>query len=129
MNTFTKTYLIEFPLKQVYACWLSTDAVILPAAKLEIDPEVGGVYRIFIPGGSIMDGMFIRVSENKALTYTWQWHGSDEETEVDVQFTEHAVGTEVQITHGEFLSEQSMCEHAQGWDNYIQGFSDYLESV
>ena len=129
MNTFSKTYLIEHSLEKVYTYWISNSTLITPVIKIEIDPWVGGVYRLELMDGSVMSGKFSQVSNNKALSYSWQWQGSDEITRVDVQFHVHVAGTEVQIKHGEFLSEQSLLQHAQGWDNYISGFKNYLMST
>ena len=129
MHTFTKTYLIQQPLEKVYAYWISNSTLIPPVIKIEIEPWVGGIYRLNLIGNQIMEGKFSQVSNNKALTYSWQWRGDEEITQVDVQFHVHATGTEVQIKHGEFSSAQSLHQHAQGWDNYIKGFRSFLKSM
>ena len=128
MNAFSKTYLIEQPLEKVYTYWISNSTLIPPVIKIEIEPWVGGFYRLILVGDAVMEGTFSQVSNNKALSYSWQWQGDDEITQVDVLFHVHEAGTEVQIKHGEFSSEQSLHQHAQGWDNYIKGFRYFLQS-
>ena len=129
MNTFAKTYLIEHSLEKVYTYWISNSTLITPVIKIEIDPWVGGIYRLELSDGSVMNGKFSQVSNNKALSYSWQWQGSDEITRVDVQFHVHVAGTEVQIKHEGFLSEESLHRHVHGWDRYISGFRNYLAST
>lgn len=129
MKTFSKTYLIEHPLEKVYTYRISNSTLIAPVIKIEIDPWVGGIYRLELLDGSVMNGEFSQVSNNKALSYSWQWLGNDEVTRVDVQFHVHVAGTEVQIKQEGFLSEESLHQHAQGWDRYIKGFRNYLAST
>ena len=62
------------------------------------------------------------------MTYSWNWVGSDETTEVDVIFQNHPDGTEVQITHSGFESSTSLDNHSAGRDSYIDGFTAHLKS-
>lgn len=126
MLQFTKTYLIQHPLEKVYTYWISNSTLIPPVIKIEIEPWVGGIYRLYLMGNTVMQGKFFQVSNNKALSYSWQWVGDEEITQVDVQFHVHTAGTEVHIKHGDFSSQQALHQHAQGWDNYIKGFRSFL---
>ena len=128
MKTFDKTYPLAFPVEAVYAHWISNDTVIAPAARMEIEPRVGGAYRLIMTGNVVMNGVFSRVLENQALTYSWQWHGSSEATEVNVRFTPSEKGTDVHIVHSGFESDDSYDNHASGWDSYINGFVLHLEN-
>jgi uncharacterized protein YndB with AHSA1/START domain len=128
MNTINKTYVLEFPLELVFSKWIAEDAVISPVERLEIEPHVGGAYRLVMPGGFKMEGAFTEFAENEHMTYSWQWDGGDETTEVDVVFRNHPDGTEVELTHSGFQSSTSYDNHAAGWDAYIDGFSAYLKN-
>ena len=75
-----------------------------------------------------MEGVFSEFAENERVTYSWNWAGSDESTEVDVAFRKHPDGTEVEITHAGFESSTSYDNHASGWDSYIDGFAAHLKS-
>ena len=126
MTTFNKTYIIEFPLDRVFAKWVAEDTVVSPAERMKIEPRVGGAYRLFMPGGGLMEGVFSTFTENEHVTYSWNWVGSDETTEVDVTFHGHPDGTEVRITHSGFQSSSSHDMHATGWDSYVDGFTSHL---
>ena len=128
MTTFQKTYSLPFTTATVYAHWIANETVIAPAAAMQIEPRVGGSYRLIMPGGFSMNGVFSRVESGKALTYSWQWDGDTEETEVAVTFTPTPSGTDVQIRHGEFHSAASYDNHASGWDSYIAGFIEHVNA-
>lgn len=128
MKTFSKSYVIAIPLELVFEKWVNEDTVVAPAERMEIEPRVGGAYRLFMPGGGVMTGEFSEFVENERVRYSWNWVGSDENTEVDVTFDNHPDGTEVQVTHSGFHSETSYNNHAAGWDNYIDGFTAHLKN-
>lgn len=128
MDTFSKTYVVGFPLEVVFATWVAEDTVVAPAEKMEIEPRVGGVYRLLMPGGGAMEGVFSRYAENERVTYSWNWVGSDETTEVDVTFRAHPDGTEVGVTHSGFQSKESLELHASGWDSYLDGFEAHIRA-
>ena len=128
MSNISKSYVIEFPLELVFSKWVAEDTVVSPTERLEIEPRVGGDYKLFMNEGSVMEGVFTEFRENEHVTYSWNWVGSDETTEVDVTFQSHADGTEVQLTHSGFLSSTSYDNHASGWDSYIDGFTTHLKS-
>jgi len=126
MDTFSKSYVLGFPREVVFAKWVAEDTVVSPAEEMEIEPRVGGTYRLLMPGGAAMEGVFSTFAENERVTYSWNWIGSDETTEVDVTFQDHADGTEIQVTHSGFQSADSYENHASGWDNYIAGFTAHI---
>lgn len=128
MSTISRTYLIEFPLELVFSKWVAEDTVVSPTESLEIEPRIGGTYKLFMNEGSVMEGVFTQFKENEHVTYSWNWVGSDETTEVDVTFQSHPDGSEVQLTHSGFESSTSLENHAAGWDSYIEGFSAHIKN-
>ena len=94
---------------------------------MEIEPRFGGAYRLFMFGGGVMEGVFSEFSENEHVRYSWNWVGSDENTEVGVTFRNYPDGTEVQVTHSGFDSSTSHDNHASGWDSYIDVFTAQLK--
>ena len=126
MQTFSKTYHLPFAPETVYAHWIANSTVIAPAAAMEIDARVGGTYKLIMPGGFSMVGTFSRVEPNAALTYSWNWEGDDEVTEVAVTFAAEDDGTRLDITHDGFTSQTSYDNHASGWDSYVNGFIDHV---
>ena len=128
MKTINKSYIIEFPLALVFAKWVAEDTVVSPTGRLKIEPRIGGAYELFMNEGSVMKGVFTEFVENERVTYSWNWVGNEETTEVDVVFRSHPDGTEVQLTHSGFTSSTSYDNHAAGWDSYIDGFKAHLKS-
>lgn len=128
MDTFRKAYVVEFPLERVFAKWVAEGTVVAPAKKVEIEARVGGVYRLLMPDGTVMEGIFSEFSENRRVTYSWNWVGSDEITEVDVTFESQPDGTAVHVTHSGFASPESLQMHSSGWDSYLSGFAAHLNA-
>jgi uncharacterized protein YndB with AHSA1/START domain len=126
-----KSYVLPFPVPVVYAAWTSSDTVIPPATRMDIEAHVGGHYRLHMesPEFSARNaGVFLEVEPEKRLRYTWQWDGSDEVTEITVTFSASPEGSEVQITHKGFHEAESRSNHDQGWDSYMDGLIAFLES-
>ncbi len=124
-----KTYELPFPLEVVYAAWISSDTVISPATAMDILPETGGHYRLIMETPEFSgrnEGAFLSLKENEHLRYTWEWNGDGEVTEIDVTFASVPAGTKVIILHTGFEKQESIVNHASGWDSYMAGLVDYL---
>ena len=120
-----KTYEIPFPLTRVYNAWVSSDTVIPPATSMDVLPEVGGHYRLIMETPDFNgknEGKFLAVEPEKQLTYTWEWNGDGEVSEIDVAFEATDAGTRINITHSGFTKEESVTNHDSGWDSYMEGF-------
>ena len=125
-----KSRALPFPVATVYAAWVSPDTIIPPATKMDIDPKIGGHYRLIIDTPdfkSRCEGVFSVVEPDQRVVYSWQWQGDEEVTEIDVRFAAENDGTRVAISHSGFLDEQSRSNHDQGWDSFFDGFEAYLE--
>ena len=72
MDTFNKSYVLAFPLELVFSKWVAEDTVVAPAEKMEIEPRVGGAYRLIMPGGGVMEGVFSEFAENEHVRYSWK---------------------------------------------------------
>jgi len=66
-------------------------------------------------------GIFLELSPPKKLRYTWHWEGSEEATEVSVEFGKEHGETRIQLEHQGFSNSEELNAHAQGWDAYIRG--------
>lgn len=124
-----KTYDIPYSLQRVYDAWIASSTVIAPATSMDIDPRVGGHYRLLIDSPEFAarnEGSFLRVEALSRLTYTWEWNNDGDVSTIDVRFSETAAGTRVELVHSGFSTEENMSNHDSGWDNYIKGFSEHL---
>lgn len=125
-----KTYELPFPPQQVYAAWVSSDTVIAPATSMDINPVVGGHYRLIMENPEFTgknEGEFLIVEPNRHVRYTWEWNNDGEITEIDVVFSESPTGTRIVLQHTGFKHAESAEMHASGWDSYINGLTEFLE--
>lgn len=124
-----QSYELSFAGADLYAAWVSSATVISPATAMEIEPAVGGLYRLIMDsdeGRAIAEGRFQVVLQNRKLRYTWEWNHDGEVSVIDVTFTETPTGTRVDIHHSEFDNADSAARHAAGWDSYIEGLTEFL---
>lgn len=128
---FERTWQLPFSPATLYAAWVANDTVIPPATRMDIKPEVGGHYRLHAAGDGFTatnEGTFLVVELNQRLRYTWQWAGDEEVTEVDVTFRPNNGGTELELHHGTFISQESYTNHDNGWESYISGLTEFLQT-
>ena len=86
----------------------------------EIDLREGGQYRLanLAPDGETIwiSGEFLRVEAQSRLLYTWQLSTHPPGPSLlEVQFRDHAEGTEIVIHHQRFHSLAVRDQHADGW--------------
>lgn len=120
---------LPFGVKQVYATWISSDTIIAPATRMDINPVIGGHYRLFIEGPEFTaacEGAFSKIIPNELLQYSWEWNGDGGISEITVKFKGSDISTDIQLTHDKFATEESVSMHDTGWDSYIDGLIDHL---
>ena len=124
-----KSYDFPFPRERVYAAWVSSDTVIPPATSMDVDPRVGGHYRLYVRDDEwdvFNEGRFLAVDEAKHLRYTWEWNNDGKVTEIDVRFEETPEGTRITLLHSGFTDQESADNHSQGWDSYFPGLAAHI---
>jgi len=126
---FRQSYVVQFTPAEIFAAWTSSSTVISPATAMDIEPVVGGHYRLIMDmaeGAVVAEGRFLLVEQDRNLRYTWEWNADGEITLIDVTLTAIPTGTQIDIHHSGFNSTESADRHAAGWDNYIDGLSKFL---
>ncbi len=126
-----KVYELPFPVDRVYRAWVSSNTVIAPATAMDIDPRVGGHYRLIMETPEFSgrnEGVFLLVEDREHVRYTWEWNGDGEVTEIDVRFSDSNTGSLVSIQHTGFQKQESVENHASGWDSYIAGLTEFLRN-
>ena len=127
-----KTYGVPFSPERVFAAWVSSETVIAPATAMDIDPRVGGHYRLIMESEAFTartEGIFLAFDDGKHLRYTWEWNRDGEVTEIDVTFLPIDAGTRIEIRHSGFTKEEIAGAHDAGWDSYIEGLVNFLNST
>lgn len=124
-----KTYELPFPVSQVYSAWISNDFAVAPVTSIEIEPKVGGVFRLTtVSGQNIgkMEGKILQIDHNRCIRYTWHWGGPDTPSVVDARFSENDGRTFINLSHSGLESAESVKGHESGWDRYIDGLTQQL---
>ena len=127
-----KTYLLPFPMATIYNAWISVNTIVAPATSMEIDPVVGGIYRLNIDTGNgqiYNEGKFLRIVPEQVIQYTWEWNGDGDITEITVMFADHVGGTQIRLLHSGFISSENLKMHDDGWDSYIIGLTEILNGT
>ena len=126
-----KIYDLSFDVAQVYRAWVANATVIPPATTMDINPVVGGHYRLIMETSDFSgrnEGVFSLVEPGVRLCYSWEWNNDGERTEIDVRFSATSTGCRVTLLHAGFASLDSAQRDDSRWDSYIEGFTAHLEA-
>jgi uncharacterized protein YndB with AHSA1/START domain len=142
---------LAFPREQVFAAWLDGASLAqwmrpsgTPRATVEVDPRVGGRFRIVMhmksspqgsvcsPPGSSHDhehrGEYLAIEPPSLLSFTWISKGTGFlPTVVTLEFLERGSGTELVLTH-QRLPQASLESHRQGWTTIVRELEEVLAS-
>ncbi|HEX6701031.1 MAG TPA: SRPBCC domain-containing protein [Gaiellaceae bacterium] len=99
-------------------------------AEADIDLRPGGSYRLAMrdtDSGMVhaVVGEYAEVRPPERLAYTWTWESNPAEMAgsagslVEVDFVESDGGTEVQVTHSGFASQEIAGMHEHGWNGCL----------
>ena len=125
----TKKWNLPFPVATVYDAWVASDTVIPPATRMEINPVVGGCYRLIMETPdyrSTNEGEFLVVVPESRLVYTWEWNRDGQVTTIDVRFAPADGGCSLTLVHDGFEHQENADNHAAGWDAYVDGLIKHL---
>jgi uncharacterized protein YndB with AHSA1/START domain/predicted Ser/Thr protein kinase len=127
---------VAAPPEQVFAVWIEPDQMAdwyAPSDDFgptigEIDPQVGGAYRVgmLLPGRTdyrFASGQYSKVDAPRTLSFTWGWEPHMPgwpETQVTVEFRAGATGTDLVLTHERFRDETDKDRHAEGWQGCLE---------
>ncbi len=119
------------PVDRVFAAWTDPAAMRkwfcpgdMTVAAASSDLRVGGRYQVQMrePDGQlhITGGTYREIVPNAKLVFSWQWEGSDQETQVTVEFAAMAAGqTRLTITHEGFATGEARDAHGRGWEGCL----------
>jgi glutathione S-transferase len=130
------------PRPKVFAAWTTPELLKrwwgpkgATTPVVEMDLKVGGAYRFGMqfPGQEIfyVGGVYREVEPPQRVVFTWRWEQPDwdfGETEVTLEFHEHAEGTEVTLRHEGFPDKESCQRHLQGWQDFFDKFTEGVSS-
>jgi uncharacterized protein YndB with AHSA1/START domain len=103
------------------------------APSVDFDPRVGNGYRIAMqpPDGDVfhLSGEFREVDPPALLAYTFRWDPpdpDDRETVATLSLRDQAEQTEVELTQGEFATEERRALHEGGWTDSFDRLQELL---
>ena len=115
------------PIAEVYAAWTNPDLMAKwyapgtrRATNIICEPVEGGRFRVVMQAddgnSSTTSGVYKQVIPNRKLVHTWQWEGSEIESQVTIELVSVQDDlTELTLTH-ELLSDlESQQQHNDGW--------------
>jgi len=91
--------------------------------EVELDPRVGGAYRVLAQGLHPAVGEFVEVVPDRKVVFTFGWDEPDHpiparSTEVEITLTPDGDKTRVRLVH-RGLPDDAVGDHTQGWDHYL----------
>lgn len=120
------------PREKVFRAWVDAQALkrwFLPTdahrcTAAEIDPRVGGRYRIVVqsPDGEqhSVSGVYREIDAPSKLVFTWVWQNKPEvESLVTIELREQPGGTELILTHERLPDADSRARHEHGWSGCL----------
>ena len=127
------------PVERVFRAWTDPQALrqwFGPSDEGEIlvsetDLKVGGRYRIVMQMASgeqhRVGGVYREIVPNEKLVFTWAWESTPErESVVTVRMKRAGDGTDMTLTHEQFLDEPARDRHQKGWDATFERLGRYL---
>jgi uncharacterized protein YndB with AHSA1/START domain len=138
------THSFDAPRERVFDAWLDPRAIgkwigprVVKAEAKELDPKVGGRYRIHMKGadgsdGPVVTGTYREIVRPERLVFTWSWetahpHGlAGHETLVTLTFEEYQGKTKMTLRHERFESTESRDSHNQGWNASFEKLAEIL---
>lgn len=124
--------------EKVFSAWTDPEALLqwwgpkgVRCSAAEIELRVGGAYRIAneLPDGSTLwiSGEFEVIERPHLLVYSWTVENALPVTEcVSVRFSEHASGTQIDLTHEQIATEVLRDQHQQGWIGCLDGLTNFF---
>jgi uncharacterized protein YndB with AHSA1/START domain len=131
--------LVPGPREEVFAAWLDPESLrqwMRPGdvddATAEVDPRVGGKFRIMMHHGDRDDahwGEYLAIERPSRLSFTWISAYADlAPTIVTVEFLEKDGGTEVVLTH-QRLPPARRDSHRGGWGAILGKLGDICQGT
>lgn len=98
-----------------------------------MDVRTGGTYRIVMhtpEEDMVVTGTYREVVPGRKLAMTWSWEedppAESYETLLTLEFNPHDGGTELILTHEQFVTETTRSNHENGWTSILDHLSQVL---
>lgn len=132
--------------EKVYAAWTNPAQLVkwfgpqdIQALRVELDPRVGGHFKIVMRGtdaceGSAkageehhVSGVYREVVPNQKLVFTWAWSSTPEhELLVTILIKPDGAGSLLTLIHEQLFDEEARDRHEHGWTGSLDKLETYL---
>jgi glutathione S-transferase len=125
--------------ERVFAAWTQPEILerwMTPeggrGTKATIDARTGGKYRIVMTADDgelfVAGGVVREFSPPERIQYMWQWEDDDgkpegNETILTIDLRDHDGGTELVLTHENFVDGAQRGRHESGWNGMLDALS------
>jgi uncharacterized protein YndB with AHSA1/START domain len=96
---------------ELYARW--------QGVRAELDPQPGGVFRVWMPDASVASGAYLEVTPTRRVVFTWGWEGNPNvppgSTTVEIDLEADGDGTTLRLRHSGLPDDESTMLHEAGW--------------
>ena len=97
--------------------------VLWMGTEVDLEPRVGGAYRVLVQGKHPAVGEFVEVVTDRKVVFTFGWDEPDHpipagSTEVEITLIPDGTKTRVCFVH-RGLPDDAVADHTQGWDHYL----------
>jgi uncharacterized protein YndB with AHSA1/START domain len=90
----------------------------------ELDARPGGLYRVLMPSGDRVRGVYVVVEPPHRVVFTWGFEGSADlppgSSTVEITLVEDGDGTIVRLRHDRLPTDLARQQHAVGWRHYLE---------
>lgn len=94
----------------------------------KVEPKADGEFELF--GGWVKGNVMIFDRKKKILSYTWkpaEWDKKTAPSVVTWHINQHAAGSEIELEHTGFPSQEEADKHYDGWTDYVlEPLNDYF---
>lgn len=118
------------PREEVFAAWLDAEGMRswmcpgdIKEADAEIDPRVGGKYRVVMRGEENtyeMTGEYVAIDPPSRIAFTWISHNTVAGSLVTLEFHDRGDETELVLTHERLPSADVAGQHEKGWTSVLE---------
>jgi len=129
------------PPKLVYAAWTRPELIAqwwgphhTRCESAEAELKVGGRFRTVLveqEGGARheVSGRYSEIVPDTKLVFSWAWVSTpDKVSRVTVRFRPSGEGTEVTVTHDQFVDEQAAINHTRGWTHSLERLEAFINA-
>lgn len=119
---------VQAPLAQVYSAFTERDPIRKWLADdANLRAAVGGHLLLIWQGSQHVTGVYTTLEKNAKVAFTWRGAGENQDSTVDMQLSEIADGTRVELAHMGLAAEADIAAVQRDWEKRLDILQATLE--